>query len=265
MTFYCFDSRLNPLDVGENWPQQRSFLYGDGHFTTIKVKSGVPCFLDAHLARLQNAQCKLLMGELAWPALARQIRDLANQKQEGFIRVHISRGQGGRGYGGLSTMSPNVFISSGEFDDSKLPVQMALGIAETRLGKNRQLAGLKHNNRLEQVLIAAELERKGWQDALVMDEGDRLIETSKANVFWFDGDAWYSPALEFSGIAGIMRSQVLAHNPDVKLVQEPLEKVLANCQSMLVCNSLIQVRAVGKVALRTLETQLSRPLDLTFL
>jgi len=265
MSFDCFDYNLVPIDNLPNWQQQRSFLYGDGHFTTIKVVHHSPQFVDMHLDRLKTANERLYIASLNWPALEAVISEKADEIVSGYLRVHISRGAGGRGYGGVSKLTPFVFISSGTWNENAMLAPFELDVARFSLSHNVNLAGLKHNNRLEQVLIAAELEQAGRTDALVTDIEGNVIETSKANLFWSDGDNWFTPSLERCGVAGVIRSLILANNPKVRVGNFQLENVLAECRSMLVCNSLMLVRPVAMLAGNEQDVHRINELNLDFI
>ena len=188
---------------------------------------------------------------------------MAKMLCSGYMRVHISRGQGGRGYGGASHLTPYVFVSTGEWSEQAQPKTFELEVVNWRLGHLPALAGLKHNNRLEQVMIAQELEEKRMADGLVLDIEDNLIETSKANLFWFDGQNWMTPDLSRCGNEGIIRAHILRQNPKIVVTNSKYSRVLDTCQSMLLCNSLLGCKAVTKLAGKSLNTQAIDTLNLT--
>jgi len=269
MSIACFDHNLMPVDLSQNWHNQRSFLYGDGHFTTIKVQNGRPLFLHSHIERLKLANTRLRFGDVAWLELKVQIEKCVFALESGFARVHISRGAGGRGYGGTQQLEPFIFISKGDWIEPTSSEMLSLRFLDTRLSQNKLLAGLKHNNRIEQVLIAQELEEKSLLDGLVVDVEGNLIETNKANVFWFDGTHWFTPELNLAGVAGVMRAEILKRNPKVIEGVFPVEMVLEQCESMLICNSLILVKPVhylqNNLHNKKLDVQHLNRLDLSFL
>ena len=265
MDMLCFDHRLLPVNPNEGWYRQRSFLYGDGHFTTIKVIKGELQFLRSHLMRLEQANRRLHIKDVDWQKLEIEVSGIAASLESGFTRIHISRGRGGRGYGGVDALTPFIFISTGRWQEPSTNNELILDVLDTCLSQNKLLAGLKHNNRLEQVLIADELEQKSLVDGLVLDTEGNLIETNKANVFWSDGTHWFTPELNLSGVAGVIRSEILKRNPQVIVGVFPIEMVLEQCQSMLICNSLLLVKPVDKLINKTLDVRLLNKLDLSFL
>ena len=265
MSIDCYDHQLQPVDNQVDWHKQRSFLYGDGHFTTIKVINQSAQFIDCHLERLKLANHRFKMADLDWQRLQQIISLSAKKQGDGYLRVHISRGAGGRGYGGTLNLTPFVFVTAGDWQAGDGDQNLCLSVAATPLHPNSMLAGLKHNNRLEQVLIATELESAGLKDALVCDTTGNLIETNKANVFWRNYDGWHTPCLSQCGVEGVIRGLILKHNPQVQVGHYPIEKVLAESQSMLICNALTLIKPVAMVADKAQDVTLIQELNFNFL
>lgn len=249
MEIRIFDNSLKELSDELDLSQQRSFLYGDAHFTTAKVIDGETEFIDLHLNRLRHAHKTLKFNPILWQKLHIIMEQIASSLKMGIVKVHISRGLATRGYGQLARTQPYIFISTTELApdfSASIEQPVTLAILETKLGHQPMLAGIKHCNRLEQVLIASELEQKQLEDGLVLDINNNLIETSKANVFWFDGNKWSTPSLANSGIAGVMREHIIS-KVDVEIANVNIDVLLENVKAMFICNSLIGIRAVSNL------------------
>ena len=249
-----FDNSLKELSDDIDLSSQRSFLYGDGHFTTAKVIDGKIEHLELHISRLNKANKALKFNPLIWHKLQSLLENTAIDLSSGVIKVQISRGMSQRGYGNLAQTQPLIIVSSSSIEPSWFKEQqqpMDLPIAQTRLGIQPLLAGMKHCNRLEQVIIAQEIEQQNWQDALVLDIHDHVIETNKANVFWYDGKQWFTPSLENSGVEGVQR-QFILDNVDVKITNVTIQDMLNSVVAMFVCNSLIGIKAINKVGDKSL-------------
>lgn len=194
----------------------RGFNFGDGHFTTIKLVEGKAQLLDLHMARLQQA-CKVLAIEFSqWDALIDAIIEQAQALQNGVLKVTITRGEGGRGYGyayGTSgCSSANWYLQH-----RPTPPQYSewarsgieLMVCEYQQTVNPVLAGLKTLNRLDQVMIKQELDANGMADGLVCSTEGYLIETSVANVFWVKAGKVYTASTKRSGVEGVMKTHIL--------------------------------------------------------
>ncbi|NOH70952.1 aminodeoxychorismate lyase [Vibrio pectenicida] len=237
--------------------RDRSFQYGDGCFTTMLVKDSQVQHWDKHKARMQS--CLELLGITPpnWQQVESWLRKAIIADAKSGLKLHISRGEGGRGYSPNHVMSPSITINAFNYPihyERWLIDGIRLGICTLRLGLNPLLAGHKHNNRLEQVLLKAEMDKEGLPDGVVLDINDNVIETTSANIFWVKEDVIYTPDLSNAGVKGVMQRVIIdfaAKNKiDVKTGQYSLEE-LFNADEVFVSNSLLgvaQVDFIGKQA-----------------
>ncbi len=190
----------------------RSFQYGDGCFTTMYTENGCVQFWERHVKRMHDGLERLKIAQPDWQQVEHWVDQCTLQQGRGGVKLHITRGEGGRGYSSQGFSSPNVTVSQFVYPsayDALLEHGMELTVCETQLGWSPLLAGLKHNNRLEQVLIKSEIEDKGHLDGIVCDLAGNVIETSFANLFWRKGNAWFTPDLSRCGVAGVIRQLVI--------------------------------------------------------
>lgn len=256
--FRIFDNGLQELSEQLELTQQRCFMYGDGHFTTAKVKAGVIEHIELHINRLKTAHKQLKMNPLLWSKLENTMLDMAQPYQLAVIKVQISRGQAVRGYGQTQRTSPAIFISINSLNtDFEQTTQQSieLPLLTTQLAKQPLLAGIKHCNRLEQVLIANELESLGAEDGIVLDLSGDLIETSKANIFCYCQGQWLTPDLSNSGVAGVMRQYIL-QNTEAKAAVLPFSQIISEAESAFICNSLIGIKPVATLVGKPMNTDL---------
>ncbi len=232
----------------------RAIQFGDGCFTTARIAAGQVCLLDAHLQRLQNACEKLLIPYVAWAELKREMVELARGNDRGVLKVIISRGSGGRGYSAANCLHPVRLLSVSAYPahyDGWRREGIALALSPVRLGRNPQLAGIKHLNRLEQVLIRTHLEQTDADEALVLDSEGFITECCAANLFWRQGKDVFTPKLDQAGVNGLMRQfclQQLAHSGYHVVEVQAREAALAEADEMVVCNALmplVPVRQYG--------------------
>lgn len=231
----------------------RAVQFGDGCFTTAWVKNGEVQRLSAHIARLQDAVARLLMPVCDWHTLAAEMREAALGCAEGVLKVILSRGEGGRGYSAQGAVGPTRVMSlSGYPQHYHLWRQQGieLALSPVTLSRNPLLAGLKHLNRLEQVLIRAHLDNSQAQEALVVDTAGMLVECCAANIFWRKGRQVFTPALSCAGVDGIMRQHIIAqllHSRQFSLEIVSLPPAaLADAEEVIVCNALMPILPVKK-------------------
>jgi 4-amino-4-deoxychorismate lyase len=225
----------------------RAIQFGDGCFTTARIVAGQVCLLNAHLQRLQMACEKLLIPFVAWAELQREMVELARGNERGVLKVIISRGSGGRGYSAANCLHPVRILSVSGYPahyDGWRREGITLELSPVRLGRNPHLAGVKHLNRLEQVLIRTHLEQTDADEALVLDSEGFVTECCAANLFWRNGKDVFTPRLDQAGVNGLMRQfclQQLAHSGYRVVEVHAREAVLAEADEMVVCNALMPV------------------------
>lgn len=239
MLYYSINGvQTNQLSVSD-----RGFSYGDGFFTTAKICNGVIEFQQWHIERLQKASEILAISPIDFNQLNNNITELALAYPLAVLKIVITAGEGGRGYARGSQLSPTIVISIFEFPAHYHQWQQAgisLGVAQTQLGLNPLLQGIKHLNRLEQVIVRAELDKLPFDELVVGDLNNNIVETSSANFFWQIGNCWYTAILKQAGVNGIIRQQILRQFPDVMQIEAPM-LVLNDATAMFVCNSVMGV------------------------
>lgn len=198
----------------------RGLHYGDGLFETIACVDGRPRLLPWHLERLL-AGCE----RLSFPApdvavLAAEVRALAageasqDTRSRALIKVLLTRGDATvRGYGVSGTERlTRITIRYGWPDGEAAALQDGVRVrtARLRLGENPHLAGLKHCNRLEQVLARAESQDPDIAEALLFCRSGSLVSGTMSNVFIVQDSVLRTPRLDLAGVAGVMRRAVLS-------------------------------------------------------
>ncbi|MGY0558250.1 MULTISPECIES: aminodeoxychorismate lyase [unclassified Lysobacter] len=191
----------------------RALSYGDGLFETMRAYRGRVPWWDMHWARLERgAHCL----QIPTPPVA-QVRDQAEQLldgADGVLKLLLSRGSGGRGYAPPTPPQSNWGLSLHPLPASVPTAGLTLRWCDIRLSLQPALAGIKHCNRLEQVLARSE-----WNDAVVADEGlmrsmdGDVVCATAANLFVLHGDQWRTPEVDRCGVAGVCRQWLLEHFP----------------------------------------------------
>ncbi len=233
----------------------RALEFGDGLFETLLLRSGRPLFLDLHLQRLA---CGL--ETLHFPDCVDAVRSqltaasaaiAARNWDWSALRLTVSRGSGPRGYAPPANPAPRILISVSALtrDCSVMLSPASLALSSVTLSSQPLLAGLKHLNRLEQVLAARELTESGKDEALMCDAEGYGISVVAGNLFAVSGSRLLTPGLGECGVAGTRRRLVLERWA-VELGLQPAEsrlslQALQSADELLICNSLTGPRPVA--------------------
>jgi len=192
----------------------RSFLYGDGLFETLRVYGGKPFCWPQHLERLQRgAEFLNLRLPFAPAALQQFATELVaqNQMRESLLRISLSRGVGPRGYSPRGADQPVLVMSlrPAPPPDLQNPPQWRLLTSSLRLPAREPLAQFKTCNKLPQILARAEAEAAGAQEALLLNTDGEVAEAASSNLFWIQSNVVCTPPLASGILAGVTRAVVL--------------------------------------------------------
>lgn len=233
----------------------RGLQYGDGLFETLAMVDGSPLCWEAHYQRLQDGCERLGISCPSMELLRSEIDRLPVDSSRHVVKIIVTAGQGGRGYGRPPEQHTAVTRILGLYPWPGYPHEhAALGvktkICATRLGQNPQLAGLKHLNRLEQVLARSEWASPEIAEGLMLDTQGSVIEGTMSNLFCIKDDVLLTPDLSACGIAGIIRGCILdlANRHKIPAKVCALTEVdLYKADELFLCNSIIGIWPVRKV------------------
>jgi len=192
----------------------RSFMYGDGAFETIRVFNGKLFRWGQHLDRLGrtathlNTRMPHAPGELK--KAAEQVI-AQNQMPDAVLRVHLSRGVGGRAYSPAGCDQPTLVMSMRPAPDlgtSGTP-QWRMVTSSFRVPANDELAQHKTASKLMSVLARAEAEAAGADEALILNSADHVVEGAGSNIFWLYRETICTPPHALGALPGVTRAVVM--------------------------------------------------------
>lgn len=223
--------------------RDRGLAYGDGLFETIAVRGGRIPLLARHLVRLADG-CRRLSIPLDLTLMEAELQAFAAQLDEGVAKLVVTRGEGQRGYAPPQPCQPLRILQAAplpQYPAAHAEQGVRLFPCVTRLAEQPVLAGLKHLNRLEQVLARAE-----WQDAecaegLMCDSSGRVIEGVYSNLFLVVAGGLVTADLSRCGVAGVMRAEILQQAQllglSIELRDISFDELLG-ADEVFLCNSL---------------------------
>ena len=241
-----YSHKIDPID--------RGFQYGDGLFETIAIVNGQAVFLDHHLARLQKDCHRLKIPYPGNELLSLEVEQLAKNSEKAVLKIILTRGVGGRGYRQPDPINTTRVLSLHPYPyypDSYKNQGIHTRFCDIRLGLNPALAGIKHLNRLEQVLARAEWSDPSIQEGIILDFNDHVIEGTMTNLFYVKGDIIYTAALSLTGVSGIMRGIIieLCANHQLTVIEHDFnQEDLLAADEIFVCNSIIDIWPITELA-----------------
>jgi len=236
----------------------RGFHYGDGCFSTARIRHNRIELYDRHLARLKHSNQKLSLNANL-DLIEESLEQLRKSESElnGTLKIILSRGTGQRGYS-LPDHPADLwlFYYPQTVQDFNFE-QIQSGVLQQALGLTMpNLVGLKTLNRLEQVLLKQEADQRGWSEALVTDVQGGIVEGVSSNCFIRINNTWITPELRYNGVFGVMRAEILQRMQDqgIPCQQRGIDlDEITHIQSLFFCNALSPMKIVTQFEQQTLD------------
>src|SRR3972149_5383931 len=192
--------------------RDRGLLYGDGVFRTLRASGGQALHWPLHYQKLLH-DCTSLGVVCPDPGLlSAELNGLLERHPDGVIKLIVTRGEGARGYAPPARVEPTHLWDVSPLPD--YPADWATSgikarLCQLRLGQQPRLAGIKHLNRLENVLAAAEWNDPDIAEGLLLDISGNVIEGTRSNLFMVRGGTLLTPDMSLCGVAGVQRERVM--------------------------------------------------------
>ncbi len=190
--------------------RDRGLAYGDGLFETLLARPDHLPQWPQHMARLSLGCTRLNLPQPDTDGLKSQALRLLAENGAGVIKIIVTRGSGGRGYATPGDVRPTrIMLWTKKPDWPDRPWQgIAARQCALQLGAQPALAGIKHLNRMEQVLARQEWTDSNIREGLLCDASGNLIEAVSSNVLAVFGKRIVVPTLNQQGVAGIMQQRL---------------------------------------------------------
>ena len=246
---------VNGQESAELAIRDRGLQYGDGLFETIAIHDGRAALWARHLERLA-AGCRRL--DMAMPdpdLLATEVQRVADRETRAVVKLIVTRGPGARGYRAEHSATPTRIVQGlrwPQYPGAAARDGVAVRWCRLRLARQPQLAGLKHLNRLEQVLARAEW-RDEYAEGLMCDTEGLVIEGTMSNLFIVHKGVLTTPDLSESGVAGVVRAEILATAQALGIpvaVRAVTPTMVGEAEELFLTNSLIGVWPVRQLETR---------------
>ena len=233
-------------------PSDRGVAYGDGLFETMRAHRGDVPWWNAHWTRLKMGARRL---RIPLPDEGRVRYEFAQflSGADAVLKLIVTRGSDGRGYAPADIVTPTWIVSTHPIPAGAPDEGVSLRWCETRLAVQPMLAGIKHCNRLEQVLARAEWndpaapDRDAAEGLMLSTEGAVVCATA-ANLFVLRNDRWWTPPVDRCGVAGVCRAWALRELDATELRLDVTD--IEQADAVFLCNAVRGILPVAKLGER---------------
>lgn len=229
--------------TAENCLLNRAINYGDGVFETMLLKNNEIPLWNLHWHRLSASLALLRLQPLDEKLIFNKALSLVNDTQSYVVKLVVFRNDTARGYSSDS-QSSQFYITVNPYKKSQKPHNLVR--SSVKLSKQKILAGLKHLNRLEQVIAAQKIINTDYTDAIMCDEEGHVIETISKNIILFKNNKIYSPLLTESGVYGVALRWLESQGHEINWKKIEFND-LAQYHGMMVCNSVMGFSSIKNI------------------
>ena len=234
--------------------EDRGLAYGDGVFRTLRMQAGRPFCWERQFAKLQRDCSAIRISCPSALVLSSELQQLGKTQAEGVGKIIITRGVSTRGYAPAAQSEATRIVSvthAAAYPADYAKQGVRVHVCKMRLGHQLLLAGIKHLNRLENVLAASEWQDKDMPEGLLSDMSGNVISGTRSNLFMLRGNILYTPNLSRCGVAGVQRDRVMdwakQHGVTCNVADFHMDELLGADEIFLV-NSVFGLWPVREVA-----------------
>lgn len=196
------------MRLSAGWRDDRGLHYGDGLFETVRFVAGRSPLWDWHMQRLCLGCSRLGLPQPDLSTLSRRAARAAHVHASAVVKLIFTAGGGPRGYARPEPLACRSYIGAQAWTPSA-QVGLRVRWCETRMALQPVLAGIKHLNRLEQVLARSEWQGTTYDEGLMLDMRGLVAAATAANVFARIDGRWCTPPVTECGVAGVGRRWLL--------------------------------------------------------
>jgi 4-amino-4-deoxychorismate lyase len=234
----------------------RGFAYGDGVFRTLRARSGRPLSWRYQFHRLRHDCSAIGIACPTESLLDAEIARVSENEPVCAVKIMVTRGAGQRGYAVPRESQPTRIVLSAPlpaYPASCVETGVKVRLCSLRLGFQPALAGIKHLNRLENVLARGEWHDPDIAEGVLLDAADNVVGGTMTNLFAARGGELVTPDLRRCGVAGATRDRIIdsaaAHGVVCTVSDLPLREAL-QADELFLTNSLIGIWQVRELAHR---------------
>ncbi len=256
MNYFNFNGKIFEEHTAVIGANNRGLRYGDGLFETIKYKNNELILADEHFARVWKGM-QLLKFDIpklfTAENLQEQIIQLLKKNKQTAARVRLSVIRGDGGLYDAKNNTPIYIIQSWPLADDMATLnenglQLCIYTAAKKMIDN--FCNIKHNNYLPYFMGALFAKEQQCNDAIILNNHDRICDSTIANIFMIKNDILYTPSLDEGCVAGVMRKFILQNiiSAGYSIIEtEITQEMLLDADEIFLSNSIYNIRWVAAI------------------
>lgn len=225
--FIFFDKKVTPASEAALSAISSAALYGKGVFTTIAIYDKRPFLWEKHWKRLcENAgKIGLDISEFSEDEIKNSLAELIgkNQIKNARARLTFFDESASRNWQFETNRKTSLLIITANL--RKTPDVLRLTVSPFSINSASSLAGVKSCAYLENILALEEARKRGFDEAVRVNERGEIAGACMANIFWAKDGEIFTPSLETGCLPGTTR-EFLLENSAVRQVKESLGEII---------------------------------------
>ena len=232
----------------------RGLSYGDGIFTTAVYKAGKIQLFERHLKRMHDSGSELGL-QLDEKDLVRHVQIFLDGLGDCILKIILTRQGYQRSYHSFGHNKPNIILQAFPLLGAALTAErrrvgVDVFVCDTPLSRNKLTSRHKHLNKLENVLARSEQPSEKFPEGIMLDTEGNVVEGTMSNIFLVTEGVIQTPDLTYSGVEGVMRSEIIGQSNELQIPVE--EKNLSledlnNADEVFLSNSIIGIWPISSI------------------
>lgn len=246
----------------------RSFLYGDGVFETLKIVNNKILFFEDHYFRLM-ASMRIVRMEIPMSFtpeyLENQIVTLVNHsniQNSARVRITVYRNEGG--FYSPTVNSVSFVIQASELKYKAYQIEKRhyeVDLYKDFIVTKQLLSTLKTTNRIIQVTASVFAKENQLDSCLLVNDSKNVIEAISGNLFMLMGNSLITPPVSEGCLNGIMRKQIIElvkKTTSIDLIEKEISPFdLQKADELFITNVIIGIQPITKYRKKEFEIKLS--------
>jgi branched-subunit amino acid aminotransferase/4-amino-4-deoxychorismate lyase len=208
--FVSFNHQILPASETNLSAISSATFYGRGIFTTLAVYDAKPFLWEKHWSRLLNNSSRIGLNlEFSEASVANSLIEIIEQNKVETGRARLTfLDESATGIWAVeNNKKTSLLITTADF--RPLPEELNLTVSPYRVNSTSPLVNIKSCNYLENILAFEEARKRGFAEAIRLNEKGEIVSATMANIFWLENDEIFTPGLKTGCLAGTTREFIL--------------------------------------------------------